>query len=382
MERQKRITNDVLLITSEFPPGPGGIGSHAFSLANSLSHKGIVMHVAAVTNYVSANQAAEFDAKEGGELKITRFYNVGRFYTFNRLLTLQRLIRQHDYDAVILSGMFSLWAGMILKWFFPRLKTLAVLHGSEVNVGSSFYRKITHRAISKADIILPVSRFTYGLLPRHLQSHAFQIIPNGIEPHKMPVAASPPLEMIVGEPALLTVGNVTLRKGQQRVIRALPELVKYYPKLKYNVVGLPTLADDFKALAHELGVEEVVHFHGRLQNRNDLGRAYSSSDVFVILSENQPDGNVEGFGIVVLEANFYGIPVIGALGCGIEAAIEDGFNGCLVDGNNAQEIRIALDRIIADYQGYSTRAREWASRHDWSNISSSFESIINKISEK
>lgn len=366
----------ILIITSEFPPGPGGIGSHAYSLLNALSDRGFRVDVAAVTSYVPRDQAWEFDRADGSRTGVVRFFNEGRFYLLRRIWKLRSMVGQNHYDVVFLSGMFSLWAGMLLKLIYPRLNTLAILHGSEVNPGPRFIRWVTHHAIARVNCILPVSKFTFDLLPKTLRQKSYRIIPNGIEPLKMPQTTTPKMEFIFGSPALLTVGNVTPRKGQLRVIKALPELLKSFPKLQYHVVGLPTHAASFGETARQLNVQHHVHFHGRLPHRFDLGRVYSSSSVFVILSENQANGDVEGFGIVVLEANFYGIPVIGARGCGIEAAIQDGFNGRLVDGDQPNEVKDALVDILSNYPLYQQKAREWAALHDWSMVSQSFEEII------
>lgn len=369
----------VLLVTSEFPPGPGGIGSHAYSLVNSLSLRGFDVHVAAVTHYVTDEQAFNFDKNSHSDVYVVRLFNQGAISHLLRMRILRRMVRDNSYDVVLLSGLFSLWAGMILKWLYPSLHTMAILHGSEVNPGSWPVRLITHQAIAQANRLLPVSRFTFGLLPQRLRQRPYTIIPNGIEPERMPPVKAYSLENLDGSPILLTVGNVTPRKGQHRVIKALPALVESFPEVRYHVVGLPTHVDSFGSLARQLKVDHLVRFHGHLKNRADLGGIYASSTVFVILSENQPDGNVEGFGIVVLEANYYGIPVIGAKGCGIESAIKDGFNGRLVDGDQPDEVKQALIDILENYDLYCRQAKEWAMQHDWKQISATFEQLINTV---
>ncbi len=369
----------VLLVTSEFPPGPGGIGNHAFSLANSLIVRGFDVEVTAVTHYVTDEQAINFDKNCNTGVRVIRFFKQGSFSHLWRMQVLRRMVRDNNYDVVLLSGLFSLWAGMILKWLYPKMHTMAILHGSEVNPSFWPVRVITHKAILSANRLLPVSRFTFGLLPQRLRQRPYTIIPNGIEPQRMPPVKESSLEKLDGSPILLTVGNVTPRKGQHRVIKALPTLVECFPQIRYHVVGLPTHVDSFELLARQLKVDHLVRFHGHLKDRADLGWIYDSSTVFVILSENQPDGNVEGFGIVVLEANYYGIPVIGAKNCGIESAIKDGFNGRLVDGDQPEEIKNALMDILNHYDLYCRQAKEWAMQHDWKQISATFEQLINSI---
>jgi phosphatidylinositol alpha-1,6-mannosyltransferase len=117
-----------------------------------------------------------------------------------------------------------------------------------------------------------------------------------------------------------------------------------------------------------LGVLNNVVFTPPCTNRSDLGKWYLQADIFMLLSENQPNGDVEGFGIVALEANYFGVPVIGAKGCGVEDAVQDGVSGILVDPNNPNEIAQAVSTILADWQGFSSRARIHALEFDWNNV--------------
>lgn len=372
MERKPKI----LLIATEYPPGPGGIGSHAFSLARAMKNKSAEISVVAITNYVTVSEANAFDASHPEAPEVFRLYNHGFFYLLRRIIFIFRLHRERRFTHIILSGFFSLWAGALLKLFYPSLRTLAVLHGSEVNPANGLIRFITHQTIASADFIAPVSQFTHRQLPFKLQERPFRCIPNGIDPDDLPLAKSGDTSVLVGSPSLLTVGNVTPRKGQQRIIKALPVLLGEFPQLHYHVVGLPTHRDEFHQLAKGLGVQRAVTFHGRLPDRQALANSYVQSDIFMILSENQKNGDVEGFGIVVLEANFYGIPVVGARGCGVEAAVDHGFNGLLVDGDNHQEILDAIKTIKSNYLRYSANAKQWAYRHNWSHISDSFLKIV------
>jgi phosphatidylinositol alpha-1,6-mannosyltransferase len=116
-----------------------------------------------------------------------------------------------------------------------------------------------------------------------------------------------------------------------------------------------------------LGVSYALTFHGRLPAKTDVQRAYASADIFIMLSENQPNGDVEGFGIAILEANAMGLPAIGATGCGIADAISHN-SGILVDGDKPEEIALAVEKMMANYDAYSQGARQWAEQHNWEEI--------------
>ena len=125
-------------------------------------------------------------------------------------------------------------------------------------------------------------------------------------------------------------------------------------------------------LISTLKLENNITIHGRLPGRMELARAYKTSDIFMMLSENQSDGDVEGFGIAILEANIYGLPAIGAIGCGIEDAISPGINGELVDGGNVKNITNTVIKVLEQTQKYSPGIQEWVRRHDWSFLIDDF----------
>src|SRR5690606_37404018 len=105
--------------------------------------------------------------------------------------------------------------------------------------------------------------------------------------------------------------------------------LKIYPEIQYHCVGLPTEAKTFIQKAQELGVDNRVHFHGRLPD-DELQTLLMDMDVCVMLSTETKSGDVEGFGMALLEANALGIPAIGSKDCGIEEAVSDGTSGILV----------------------------------------------------
>jgi phosphatidylinositol alpha-1,6-mannosyltransferase len=134
------------------------------------------------------------------------------------------------------------------------------------------------------------------------------------------------------------------------------------------MVGIADARGPVDVLACKLGIENCITFHGRIPSLHNLAELYQSAHVFIMLSENQPDGEVEGFGIAILEANYFGLPAIGSKGCGISDAIIDGYNGRLVEGNDPGAVRDALKDIMENFEKYSVHAKEWAKRHDWNRL--------------
>jgi phosphatidylinositol alpha-1,6-mannosyltransferase len=208
-----------------------------------------------------------------------------------------------------------------------------------------------------------------------LNNRKVDIIPNGID--STDDKKSPIKVKLEGYPKLITVGHVSPRKGQHRVIQALPVLIEKFPNLTYHIVGRPVNQKSLENLALELGVVGNIIFHGRVKDHNNLRGYYEEADVFMLLSENQENGDVEGFGIVALEANLFGLPVVGAKFCGVEDAVLDGKSGYLVDGNNVAEISNAVERAVANKDWLFSCSKQWAERHDWRIIVKQY---INNIS--
>lgn len=272
-------------------------------------------------------------------------------------------------DIILCSGKFSLWLGAFLSFFF-RKKFIAVIHGSEVNLPNRVLRKFTDCSLQRFDTIIAVSNYTKASVS-HLNLKNIEVIPNGFD-IAIPAAPRNKKEPL---PVLITVGNVTQRKGQHNVINALPSLLKQYPDLKYHIVGIPTEKDKLERLALHLGVEDAVCFFGKVSEEDKI-ELLQQADVFVMLSESTQAGDVEGFGIAILEANALGIPAIGSLGCGIEDAIKNGISGKLIDNKDQEKLEKALEEILNNYETYSQNAKIWSRDFTWEKVMSLYLTIL------
>ena len=133
------------------------------------------------------------------------------------------------------------------------------------------------------------------------------------------------------------------------------------------MVGIPKDKNKLLKLAKSLNVDAHINFHGILSNQ-DLFKHISGSKIFVMLSEEQDDGDVEGFGIAIIEANACGIPAIGSKNCGIKDAISDNYSGVLVDPKNPDDIVNGIISILNNYEHYSKNALIWSKKFTWNTI--------------
>lgn len=165
-----------------------------------------------------------------------------------------------------------------------------------------------------------------------------------------------------GRTVALTVGRLTRRKGHDHVLRALARMRR--PDLVYVVLSEGELQGELEALVRELGLQDSVRFVGAVPAR-ELPSYYAAADLFVMANRTLPSGDVEGFGMVFLEASAAGLPVIGGRSGGVVDAVRDGETGLLVDGDSIAEIAEAIARL-ADDPALRTRlgaqGRAWVRR--------------------
>lgn len=365
----------ILLVSSEFPPGPGGIGRHALDLSLALAGKGFIVDIYTNIDYVESEVIKRFKKELPGQIILHHFKRYGLLTYLLRLIRVLWAIMSNSYSRLIFTGKFPLWTGGLVKFIYGNNRKIEFfIHGSEINPYGKIIRSLTHWALGKADKIWAVSEFTKSIIPEKIRARKeIRILPNGIHPSKWPAPdLVEPYTSWKGYPKLLTVGSISPRKGQHRVINALPDLIRKFPDIHYHIVGMEANTEYLKEKINIPGLSNYFTLHGRLPGKNKLSKAYKTCDIYIILSENQPDGDVEGFGISILEANLYGIPAIGARGCGIEDAIKPGINGELVDGNKSEEIIDAVIKIINNVDKYSKGIKDWITIHDWNTLINDF----------
>ncbi len=171
--------------------------------------------------------------------------------------------------------------------------------------------------------------------------------------------------------SILGVGTLKYRKGYHIAIEAIAKIKKDIPNIKYVIIG--DQSDDnyftyLKDLVKKFNIQNNVVFLTKLSDAQ-LIEKYYQSDLF-ILTPVSDRNEFEGFGLVYLEANACGLPVIGTKGCGAEDAIKDGYNGLLVnpDSEEISEsiLKLFNDKKIADKLGKN--GIQWAKERDWQNV--------------
>jgi phosphatidylinositol alpha-1,6-mannosyltransferase len=248
------------------------------------------------------------------------------------------------------TGNRAVWLAAVLRQM-SRVPLVAVGHGMEFGLKSSWERIITRWAFGRADGVVVVSNYTLSKMQElGVKSQSERVINNGADEgafapgndgedfrHRHSLGTAP---------LLLSVGHVTERKGHDVVIRALPEILGVVPDVHFVVIGLPTLRAKMEELAAQLGVADRVHFLGRA-DQSTLLSAYCACDIFLMPSRNTPDGDFEGYGIAAVEAALCGKPSIVSAGSGLAEAVQDGATGICVPEDDAAAIAAAVIRLLS-----------------------------------
>lgn len=285
----------------------------------------------------------------------------------SRWTALARQIRFRRPLAIIATGAKSVWTAAMATRFY-KIPLVAIGHGTEFGVKRFSERVVTRWAFGKADVVISVSQFTRGLMQSlGVCPRRELVICNGADDRQF--YCLPPSIVFQArrdlvpqaEHLLLTVGSVTERKGQETVIRALPLVLRQFPRTHYLMAGLPVLQPILSTLATQIGVQKHVHFLGRLEP-DQLLRTVNASDVFLMTSRTTATGDCEGFGIAIVEAAFCGKPSVVSANSGPAEAIVDGITGLTVPERDERSTARAICRLLADpalrcQMGHAARER-------------------------
>jgi phosphatidylinositol alpha-1,6-mannosyltransferase len=295
-------------------------------------------------------------------------------------------IKQWNPDVLVASGQRSAWIATTLS---NKLPLIIVGHGFEFGILGHWNNKLTRWAFEQASLVVCVSEYTRRkMLAAGIQPPAVHVITNGAD--QIRFAVLPPDQVLAARKSLglenarllITVGNVTERKGQEVVIRALPEILARVPNTHYLIVGLPTRKSELSNIAEELGVADHVHFLGRVEN-GQLVSLLNCADVFVMTSRFTREGDSEGFGIAAVEAALCGKPAVVSGNSGLAEAVIDGETGIVVPQNHEEETAKAIVNLLTNAERRAamgraarTRALAWQT---WEQAAKHYDTAIRSV---
>jgi phosphatidylinositol alpha-1,6-mannosyltransferase len=358
---------NILICTSEFPPDPGGIGNHAFGLFQSFRKLKFSVDVISNSRNFNLEKIWLADNNIFNCVKYVKRYKFSfytyllRFYFFIKRLYFSK--NSERPNVIYFSGKFSIWILSLVK-IPDNIQTYVIIHGSEIRQNNHFSEYLFNLSFKKCDKIILVSKFTKMKLLQnysYLDTSKLHVINNGFILPDFDIRRS-----LNETLTFITVGNITKRKGQINFIKTLPKISQKYSNSVYNLIGLPTDLNSILSISKQLEITKNICYLGVLSEKEKWSNL-CNSHIFIMLSNELNNGDFEGFGIAILEANYCSVPAIGTKLSGISDAIIDRYNGILVDPNNEDEIFEAIIEIINNYDSYSKHAKLHAASFTWNS---------------
>lgn len=370
-----------LLVTNDFPPRPGGIQSYLHSFASQLPADELVVYAPRWRG----DSHVKFDAKQP--------FEVIRHPTTLMLPT--PLVARRAARIVKTRGCDSVWFGAaaplaVMSSHLRRAgadRIVASTHGHEVGWSMVPGGRATLRTIGEnTDVVTYVSKYTRSRFSSAFgASAALEHLPPGVDTDRFVPddAARTELRARYGlgdRPTVLCLSRLVPRKGQDFLIRALPEIRRAVDGAVLVIVGGGPYENTLRELVRSTGMEQHVVFTGTVPSA-ELAAHHTIADVFAMPSRTRGAGlDVEGLGIVYLEASACGVPVVAGMSGGAPEAVQHNKTGLVVDGTSVSSIADAIvtllsDRTLATQMGNAGRAwvdAEWR----WDVLTEKLRSLI------
>ena len=379
------VSNPVLFVTNDFGPRAGGIETFIIGLIQRRPFGQTIVYTSFQEN--SAQFDADWLANYG--VRVIRDRSKILLPTPRVALQLRGIIKKEGITTAAFGAAAPLG---LLSASMKRagvVRTVALTHGHEVWWAKVFpFNLLLRRIGSTVDVLTYLGEFTRKAISKALsakaQSAMVKIAPGIDVEHFIPTDASPLRESLglTDKKVIVSVGRLVHRKGQDHLIEAMPEILKNVPRAHLLLVGEGPYREHLQNLVHQLKLESSVTFIGRIQYQ-DLPMYICVGDIFAMPSRSRLMGlEVEGLGIVYLEASSCGLPVLAGDSGGAPDAVIQNETGLVVSGTDNKEIASAAVALLTNLeasQKMGTVGRQWiVDNWRWEIWSKAFEELLKK----
>ena len=379
------VSNPVLFVTNDFGPRAGGIETFIIGLIQRRPYGQTIVYTS------SQEGSAQFDAEwlANYGVRVIRDRSKILLPTPRVLFHLKKIIRKEGittaaFGAAAPLGLLS--AGM--KRYGVK-RTVALTHGHEVWWAKVFpFNLMLRRIGSTVDVLTYLGEFTRNAISKGLTTKAqvsmVKIAPGIDVNHFLPTDATA-LRQSLGlaeKKVIVSVGRLVHRKGQDHLIQSLPEILNSVADAHLLLVGDGPYRDHLQKLVKRHNLESAVTFIGRIQYK-DLPMYLCAGDIFAMPSRSRFMGlEVEGLGIVYLEASACGLPVLAGNSGGAPDAVVLDKTGLVVNGTDNKQIAKAAIELLTNVessQRMGLAGRQWIiDNWRWEIWSKDFEDLLNK----
>ncbi|WP_117168555.1 glycosyltransferase family 4 protein [Paraliobacillus sediminis] len=357
-----------LFVSVDFPPIKGGIQNYLYGIISNLNPSETVVLTSDVGD---RDENKHFDESQKFTIYRTKIssgisFLKQLFKLIPLLFQIKRIIKQHNIEEVHFGN--ALPIGLLVFLLGNRVRTYAYLYGLDISHAklSPVKSRILKLILKKTKKVITISNYTKDLIISiGIDNKKIKIISPGFSmPELLDSKNNIRDEYGISKDKkiVLTVARLHERKGHDKVIEAIELALEENKKIFYVICGKGPYEKTLKKQVKNKQLDRYILFTGEVSNE-ELISWYKEADVFIMTSRQIGEkGDVEGFGIVFLEANYFGIPVIGGNSGGMPDAIRDGKTGFLVDPLNVNEI---ADKLISLTTSVKLRNEIGREGHKW-----------------
>jgi phosphatidylinositol alpha-1,6-mannosyltransferase len=355
----------ILCITNDFGPRAGGIETFVIGLIERLPHSRVIVYTSAQENSQS------YDQKwfENFGVEVIRDKAKILLPTPGVAYCVSAIVRERNISTVFFGAAAPL--GLLAKGLRRAgvKHIVALTHGHEVWWSKVWPFTILMKAISRhVNHLTYLGEYTRSAITKSITGQAaasmVKIAPGIDTDHFSPQDASELRRErgLTNKKVIVSVGRLVHRKGQDVLIEAVPAIIKEVPEAHLLMIGEGPYRGYLENRVKVLGIQERVTFIGRIQYA-ELPRYICLGDIFVMPSRSRLAGlEVEGLGIVYLEASACGLPVIAGNSGGAPDAVLEGKTGLVVEGTNKSDVASAAIELLLDAdrsKAMGVAGRQW-----------------------
>lgn len=378
----------VLLVSEIFPPQHGGSGRWLYEVYRRMPIGSVV---AAAGEHA---QSVAFDRHSGIETErvplhleqwgVLGMRGIAQYWSLAaRLRSLARKRQATEIHAArCLPEGFAAW---LLRWTCG-IPYVVYVHGEETRTSATSRELswMTRRVYAGARYLIANSKNTSRVLQEEwgVPAARIQVLHPGVDAGRfVPAERNEQVRRDLGwhdRPVVLTVGRLQVRKGHDMLIRSLPQVRAMVPDVLYAIVGDGHERSRLKTLIDELDVRDCVRFHGEIADEQ-LISCYQQCDVFA-LPNREVNGDFEGFGMVLVEAQACGKPVLAGASGGTRETMSVGRTGLVGNCTRPDFLAESLTALLRDEARCTEMGeagRQWVREHfDWPSLASQMADII------